>query len=235
MPDEMNKDHPEYGYIVCGSKLSKGKVNKWGINFCCARPMKAHNRCKKHGATTPKGVNSPNFKHGRHSKYMPTELLRVYDETTQDPQLLSLRAEIALMDALLAGLLPKLDTGESGKAWDTVKKLVKEVRVAYQKMDDARVMETLHDMEDLANQRILHYETHKEIKDTVDSRRRLVETETKISMQNERAISVEQLMLLMSQVLGVIQSVVTDDKQRYAIALKLQELISVPNGSANIN
>ena len=140
-----------------------------------------------------------------------------------------------LMDALLAGLLPKLDTGESGKAWDKAKALVKDVRLAYRKMDDARVMETLHDMEDLANQRILHYETHKEVKDTVDARRKLVETETKISMQNERAISVEQLMLLMSQVLGVIQSVVTDDKQRYAIAVQLQDLISLSGGATDIN
>jgi hypothetical protein len=184
-----------------------------------------------HGGKALKGVNSPNFKHGRHSKYMPEDLLRVYDETSQDTQLLSLRAEIALMDALLAGLLPKLDTGESGKAWDEVKKLIKKARIGYKSENYATLEEAFHDMEDLANQRILHYETHQEIKDTVDTRRKLVETETKISMQHERAIPVEQLMLLMSQVLGVIQAVVTDDKQRYAIGIKLQELISLPSGS----
>lgn len=216
------KSSPPHEKTTCGAKTRSGHP--------CKKPPMANGRCKNHGGKSLKGADSPTFKHGRYSKYMPNELLKVYTETSDDPQLLSLRAEIAMMDALLSTMLPKLGTGESGKAWDTVKKLIKKVRIAYKTENLGTMEDALSEMEDLANHRILHYETEKEIKDTVDQRRKLVETETKISMQNERAIPVEQLMLLMSQVLNVIQSVVTEDKQRYAIAVELQRLISLPAG-----
>lgn len=186
-----------------------------------------------HGGKSKRGAEHGQFKTGKYSKYMPKELLSVYGEMKDDPQLLSLRSEIALMDALLSSLLPKLDTGESGESWDKVKDLVKTARRGYKSESLATLEDALDTMEDLANQRILHYETHKEIKATVDTRRKLVEAETKITMQQDKAISVEQLMLFVTQVLGVIQEVVKDQKQQYAIAVKLQEFISLPAGDAS--
>ena len=185
-----------------------------------------------HGGKTPKGVDSPHFKTGRYSKYMPSGLLDTHHEMIQDPQLLSLRENIALTDTLLANLLPRLDTGESGAAWDMVKKLVKTTKHAYHSENLASMMQALDDMEDLANQRILHYETEKEIRQVMDTRRKLVEAENRIALQQENAISVEQLMLFVSQVLAVIQGVVTEERQRHAIAIELQKLISVPSGDS---
>jgi len=183
-----------------------------------------------HGGKTPKGVDSPHFKTGRYSKYMPSGLLEIHEEMTNDPQLMSLRENIALTDTLLANLLPRLDTGESGKAWEMVKKLIKTAKHAYHAENLANMMQAFDDMEDLANQRILHYETEKEVRQTLDTRRKLVEAENRITLQQENAISIEQLMLFVSQVLGVIQVVVTEEKQRHAIAIELQKLISIPSG-----
>jgi hypothetical protein len=100
--------------------------------------------------------------------YLPKELSSIYQDASQDTELLSVRAEIALMDVMLSGLLPKLNTTESGQVWQ-------------------------------------------EIRATIDTRRKLVESEHKMALQGQRAIGIEQLMVLMSQVLNVIQSVVTDD------------------------
>jgi len=207
---------------ICGAKTRNG-------GKCKNKPM-GNGRCRMHGGKTPKGVDSPHFKTGRYSKYMPSGLLEIHEEMTNDPQLMSLRENIALTDTLLANLLPRLDTGESGKAWEMVKKLIKTAKHAYHAENLANMMQAFDDMEDLANQRILHYETEKEVRQTLDTRRKLVEAENRITLQQENAISIEQLMLFVSQVLGVIQVVVTEEKQRHAIAIELQKLISIPSG-----
>lgn len=212
---------------ICGAKTRSGKP--------CKNPpiVGGNGRCRMHNGNAKKGMELPQFKHGRYSKYMPTELLKVYNEAIDDPQLLSVRAEIALMDALLTNLLPNLDTGESGKAWKDILTLIARAREAVDNKDTGKFLGSMRDIESIAQRRVLHYETQSEIKHTVDARRKLVETETKISMQNERAIPVEQMMVLMSQVIGVIQSVVTEEKQRYAIAVELQRLVSLPSGSTS--
>lgn len=204
----------------CGAKTASGKP-------CKKAPM-ANGRCYKHGGATPKGINSPNFKHGRHSKYLPKGLLTAYESASKDPDLLSVRAEIALMDVMLSGLLPKLGTADNGKSWQDLKKTMRDIRQAVAHNDPTLLKDGLNQIDGIINANISYYETEREIKDTVESRRKLVETEQKIALQGERAIGVEQLMVLMSQVLHVIQSVVTEDKQRRAIAIGLQELISLP-------
>ena len=201
----------------------------------CRQPAMKNGRCRLHGGKSLKGIESPSFKTGRHSKYMPKELLSAYQDAKQDTELLSVRAEIALMDVMLSGLLPKLNTGQSIEGWYELKRLIPSVNRAIKSGDVTGFKSTFETMANIINDNVTHYDTEHEIKDTIDTRRKLVETEHKIALQGERSISVEQLMLLMTQVLAVIQSVVKEEKQRYAIAVGLQDLLSLPNGNADTN
>lgn len=67
--------------------------------------MRGRTTCLAHGGRTPRGVASPNFRTGRHSRSLPGQLLADYDRATHDPRLLSLRDEIALTGTLLADVL----------------------------------------------------------------------------------------------------------------------------------
>lgn len=193
----------------------------------CQNPaVTGSTKCRLHGGKTPKGADLPQFKHGRYSKHMPEGLLQAYEDAKADPELLSVRQDIALVDTLIAGLLPNLDTGESGKAWSEMRKLVQNAQKAYHNEDMGNMFVAFEDMNGIIDRRLLHYETEKEIRGQLDQRRKLVETEQKISLQGERAISAEQLMTLMTAILQVITSVVTDDKQRWAIAKGIDTLIS---------
>lgn len=207
---------------ICGAKTRSGKpCKKWGMK---------NGRCRLHGGKTPNGVDSPHFKTGRHSKYLPKELLKIYTDASQDSEWLSVRDEIALMDVMLAGLLPRLNSGQRSVGWYELKKLIPVMNRAIQSGDASRFTNVFKEMSTIINDSVADYDTEHEIKDTVEARRKLVETEQKISLQGERAISVEQLMILMAGVIGVIQSVVTEEKQRYAIAVGLQDLLSLPAG-----
>lgn len=98
---------------ICGAKTRSGGV-------CKARPM-ANGRCRLHGGKSLGGLNSPRLKTGRHSKYLPKNLLKNYQVALNDPTLLQLHDEIALVDARLAQLLQMVDTGiESKEQWSNL-------------------------------------------------------------------------------------------------------------------
>lgn len=193
---------------------------------CKARAVNGRDVCYHHGGATLKGANSPVITHGRYSKHLPTQLAALYQDTAQDDALLSVREDIRLIDALILSNFANLDTGESGKHWDDILKCIVKARRAYKSEDYGTLEQALDEMEAITDGRRLHYATEQEIRDKVEQRRKLVETEQKITLQGERAISAEQLMLLMAGVLQVINNVVTDAKQRYSIANGIDSLIS---------
>lgn len=205
--------------MECGAKTKSGKP--------CRAPAMPNGRCRIHGGKSLAGTVSPTYKTGRYSKYLPTRLAALYAETEQDDALLSVRQDIRLMDAFIAANFESLDSGESRKHWDDILKWISKARVAYKSENYGSLEQALDEMEAITDRRRLHFAAEAEIRDKVEQRRKLVETEQKITLQGERAISAEQLMLLMSGVLQVINNVVTDAKQRYAIASGIDTLISV--------
>ena len=98
----------------CGAKNRSG-------NPCGKWPSKNRSRCALHGGKSLVGVSSPAYKNGRYSNSLPRGLREKYEATLNDPNLLTLEAEIRLLDVQLAewtGLLQ--DGGENTEAWARV-------------------------------------------------------------------------------------------------------------------
>lgn len=186
---------------------------------------------------TPKGANSPHYQGKNQSKYYPKQLLAIYEDVRESPQTIDVRNKIALVESLMNFKLQSLlnDEGERhGDAfavWKKLKDLVASARIAYKSENYAGLEDSLDKMNDIANARMYRYETEDSIKADIEQWRKLIETEQKINLQGERAIAVESVMLLMAQVLDVIKAVVTDDRQRFEIASRFQQLLSVSAGA----
>lgn len=193
---------------------------------CRCAAVTGSTKCRLHGGKTPTGMASPNFKTGRYSKHLPTGLLDAYNDAQADADLKDQRASIALIDAMIAGILPNINTADNEKAWVAMRQLVADCRYAYATENFAKLEAALKTMDDWANLRIKHYESIEQTRILLDTRRRHVESEEKLALAGERALSVESVMVLMSQVLNIITSVVTDRSQRYAIADEIQRLVS---------
>lgn len=89
----MSEQNPH----VCGAKTRSGGT--------CKRAPMTNGRCNLHGGKTPNGIALPQTKTGRYSKYLPTELLDNYQAALADSELLSVRDEIALVDAKIGQIL----------------------------------------------------------------------------------------------------------------------------------
>lgn len=107
----------------CGAKLRK----KPG-RFCKIRPIKGRKRCRFHGGTTPRGIASPQFIHGKYSSVLKGALAENFQNSAADPELLSLRGDIALADARLFELVKETQDADDGSAsWKECNAIVRQI------------------------------------------------------------------------------------------------------------
>lgn len=97
---------------------------------CRKHAMRGRNVCMSHGGKTPRGAASPHFKSGRYSRSLPGHLIATYERALNDPRLLSLRDDIALIDVLIGETISQLDDDmpltKERRIWREVRKLVQE-------------------------------------------------------------------------------------------------------------
>lgn len=179
-----------------------------------------------HGGASPRGMASPHTKTGRWSKDLPTALAAKYADMESDDTLLSLREDIRLSDAMLRANFAKLDTGESGAAWLLMRKGVDAFKFALDKEDCAGLNKAIREMRDVIDQKVAHHAAEDEIRTGLEQRRKLIETEQKLTLQGEQAISVERLMLFVGAIAGIIRSNVHDAPTLSKIQGEISLLIS---------
>jgi len=72
---------------------------------CKGMALKGMDKCRMHGGALAKAA----FRHGLFSKYIPTTLSSIYEEFANDPNIKSLRSEIAIARTLATTFLRKLE------------------------------------------------------------------------------------------------------------------------------
>src|SRR4051794_17890811 len=72
---------------------------------CQRVPVAGRTRCRAHGGASLRGAASATFKTGRRGRFLPRRLRERYEQALDDPTMLELRDEIALVDARLSDLL----------------------------------------------------------------------------------------------------------------------------------
>ena len=89
-------------------------------------------KCASHGGKSLRGAESPSFVHGRYSTDLPEQLATRFAKTASDPELVDLRAEIALIDTRSGDLLSSLTAGGgvSAEAWKAANALYGELGAA---------------------------------------------------------------------------------------------------------
>lgn len=207
---------------------------------CTAKSKQSGTRCKNnasvgrtvchiHGGKTPVGIAAPTYKTGRYSKYLPDKLASRYETAVNDPTLLELNHEIALLDSRLSSLLERIDTGEAGLMWGSVAKLWADLTAAIKQQDKLKQVETSLKIDTLIKQGHDDYQAWNEIQNTIEQRRKLVESERKRLVEAQQYVTAVQAMTMIGNVLAIIKDNVTDRNTLQAISQGINQLVSREN------
>lgn len=185
---------------------------------CQRAAMHGRTVCYMHGGKSLRGIASRTLKSGRYSKDLPTRLAARYQESQADPDLLNLHSEISLTDAFVLDALKGLDTGESGRLWQSLNTTWQTLQDAQRAKDGQAVALALNDLGSLIKRGIAAHAARSETMDLIERRRKLVESESKRRVQMQDMITSEKAMLLVGQLTAAVVRYVSDPKALAGIA-----------------
>jgi ribosomal protein S15P/S13E len=180
--------------------------------------------CHMHGGKSRLGPASGLYKHGRYSRFIPSRLLARYREAEKDAELTSLRSELALVDARLADVLSRVDTGESSARWWALMKAHRAFKRAKRLEDVGRMQEALTTLESHIDAGTQDYEAWHDVQELIEQRRKLCDSETRRLVTLQQTISAEQAMLMIGVIVDIIARHITDRQVLAQITTDLQRL-----------
>lgn len=92
---------------VCGAR-TRTPLPDGGQGYCTQTQLLIGQRCKLHGGKSPTGPDSKPYTTGRWSKYLPEGIIQRFQEALADPQLMQIRQDMALLDALVTARTDRL-------------------------------------------------------------------------------------------------------------------------------
>lgn len=194
---------------------------------CKKNAVHGSTKCHMHGGKTPAGIASPHYRTGRYSDHLPTRMASRYAESKNDAQLLELRDEVSLIDARIVDLLGRVDTGESGKVWKELKAAHSELVEANAKGDSIGIVTAMYRIGTLIGEGADDYAAWNEVLTVVEQRRRMVESERKRLVELQQTLTIDQAMLMIGALTGIIRAHVTDTRTLAAISADFDRIIEV--------
>lgn len=204
----------------CGAKRTQGP------GYCTRRPM-PNGRCYMHNGAALKGALAPGFKHGGYSKYMKLHLAQTYLETRDDPELLSLREDVALVTNRINELLERVQSGESGAAWKQIARLWKDFQRFRAAGNVPKMQEALELLNEPLAQGFADHAAWEELGLQLDRRARLADQEQRRLEKMQATLTVEEAMGLLGTVLDVLKRHVTDPEVLANIGADLEQLVTL--------
>lgn len=229
----------ETGQARCGAK----KTTDGGA--CHKFPMEGHYRCRKHRGPGLTGENHPNFKNAGKSRYvLPPRLQTRYQELLESPNLGDLSENVALLDIRLQELLKRMDVGDFGASYNTLRNLHnranREMDTAFHGTDPderkkalASFISLFNDMGDLITVGQKDYQTWAQILDVTAERRQVTKTMADIEHKGENAVPVSEVWALLMQWKDLFERVnrlQTEEERKREMGLGLSKLVNFKAG-----
>lgn len=213
------------GRAICGAKTRSGKP-------CMQRPVTDRTRCRMHGGASPRGLAHPSTTHGRFSKDLPTRLLADYEAARTDPDLVAVREELAVLAARELDLMRTVDSGESGQLWATLRAGWEQYEKAVAARDADAMGAALRTIGATIERGASDRAVWNELRDTMEARRRLAETERRRLVDLRQMITSERAMLLMTGLVASVQRHIEDRDALARIDADFRRLFSAGDAPA---
>lgn len=223
--EEGKKYYDDTGRQICGSQLG-GRED--GVR-CRQPPVRGAIRCRRHGGNAAIGPARSNYKDGRTSRYAGTHRLQSrYDRALADDDYMNMRPELAMIDAMLSERWELLEKGGNDDLWEVVQKQFIQLKGALAGGDVRKSRAVLTEMEYVIDQGNSERLARKEIRELIRDRTKLVSEMHKAMVQLRQVITVEQMLGMMSRVIGVVEANVSDRHEVAKVMREIQYLSELP-------
>lgn len=203
----------------------RGKSKRSGER-CKNNASKGYNVCHMHGGKTPRGFASVHTTHGRYIKDVPERLYERFQDAINDPDMIDLKAEIALTESRTSEIIANIENERYGKFWDDVGDARNEIRDAMHSGVPGQLIAAYNLLDAVISDAQADQQTWDVLSKLVEQRRRLVESQHKLQTSADNLITVDQLMLSVVRIIGIIKEHVKDKKQLAAINLDIGEFVN---------
>lgn len=226
--------------MKCGAMDNSGIVPRK-----CQELATDSGRCVTHTNGNFRGVGSKNHRDLRYSKALPARLLERYEEAASDPELLSLREEVAIVETRTEEVMSKFDTGESGAIWKKLNKSMLQYKTAENMLRNKNLSEesesnwtnkrdeALESMIQSVEYGVSDYAAWQEVLSLFQQRKVLVEAEQKRLIAMQQMITAESAMTMQVRILNIIKNHVNDPIALAGIASDFAGLSMVRNGAGS--
>lgn len=203
---------------TCGAKNRKG-------GRCGSPPVPGRTRCRLHGGASLQGAAAGQFKHGRYSRHMPKAMLERLREASSDPELLSLRQEIAVLDVRTGEIIASLSGAESSTAWMKRLRETWQAFTATKNPSEARILGAT--VAELIDSGASTADAWDAIARMFHHRRKLVESEMRRQVALQQVVTLEQVTTVFEALRVSVQQHVKDPAALRAIQADLVRLLEV--------
>ncbi len=231
VPDiQFSDDHSKWpGANRCQSwNYNKGRQ-------CDAPAVRLKKRCKAHGGLTPSGLASPHIKTGIYSKHLSAKLSSNYEALlTLGADLFKIDSETAIVTSLIQQQLERIESGESGAAWQKLSDIYGKAVIVAQKPnkspEDVLVFNALFvEIGAIINGGTMAFAARSEATQLIEQKRRLVSDERKDMAQKHQAMSFDRVLLIMTALIASVkQSLemhIDNDKDRQSVLSDTQHFL----------
>lgn len=212
---------------VCGSKKRRAEARglKPPHDRCTEIPMKGRNRCRKHGGESPRGELSPNFKHGIHVYYNDKpELLATFHRLLEDPDILNVTEEIALLRTHVAEVLGA-EREELGVLWSEALGEARSLDVAIRNADGSGVILRMQNVLRILQHGSADAYRWREAMDSLETMRKLVTAETTRRIRMQEVVQAEDFMLFIMRLSAIVNSAKSVDDIKQGIHALTEEIL----------
>jgi hypothetical protein len=183
-----------------------------------------------HGGRSPRGLASPLTRSGRYSRDLPARVAARYESALADPELLSVRDDIALLQAAITDCMAEMARAEARPDLDQIVGAVERISRDWRTWAWTRMDEELGRLKEAIVGRRSQRETLRETRELIREKASLVQQENRLLADRQQFITVEQYLLGMKALGSAVQRLVADPQTLRAIDVEFRRLASVRGG-----
>ena len=223
--EPMNVGDPRGALMpwMCGDDV--GPVSR-RTGFPCRGKAMANGRCRFCGGKARRGVAHPKWKGGAYSKYMPKGVANRYKDAITDPDLLSSRDEIALIQLRIQDLMGKMKDGGTADMWGSLRQEFVNVEASIRQGDPAAMNKALTALGEIIEQGAEAEQVWEEMYEAIEAKTKVGEREWRRLRDLRQFMTVQQSMDLVSYLVECVTRHVTDRDVLARITVDMDKVLS---------